>query len=40
MIIRTAESIRHLPAPPYAFGIGAFAFFALLLYITLRFDRD
>ncbi len=40
MIIRAAESVRELPAPPYAFGLGAFAVFCLLLYITLRFDRD
>jgi|LakMenEpi03Aug12_release.lakeMendotaPanAssembly.Ray.scaffolds.fasta_scaffold68554_2 hypothetical protein len=40
MIIRASETLRELPAPPYAFGIGAFVVFSLLLYITLRFDRD
>ena len=40
MVIRASESVRELPVPAYAFGIGAFAVFSLLLYITLRFDRD
>ncbi len=40
MIIRASESVRELPVPPYGFGIGVFALFSLLLYITLRFDRD
>lgn len=27
MIIRASETLRELPAPPYAFGIGAFVVF-------------
>lgn len=34
-----SEAARELPAPPVAFGIGAFAVFALLLYLVLRLDN-
>ena len=34
------EALRELPAPPYAFGLGAMAVFSLLLYLVLRLDRD
>jgi hypothetical protein len=33
------ETTRHLPIPPVAFGITAFAVFSFLLYIVLRFDK-
>ncbi|MEJ6606884.1 MAG: hypothetical protein QNL07_05045 [Candidatus Planktophila sp.] len=33
-----SEGLRELPAPPYAFGIGAFLIFALFLYLALRLD--
>ena len=35
-----SESLRELPAPPYAFGVGAMVVFTLLLYLVLRLDRD
>jgi hypothetical protein len=34
------EAVRELPMPPYAFGIIGFAVLSLLLYLTLRLDRD
>ncbi len=40
MIKRTVEVVRELPAPPIFFGIFAFAVLSLLLYLTLRMDRD
>ncbi len=40
MFNRVVEVVRELPAPPIFFGIVAFAIFALLLYLTLRLDRD
>lgn len=40
MMNRTVEIVRELPAPPIFFGIVAFGIFSLLLYLTLRIDRD
>ncbi|CAB5240527.1 unannotated protein [freshwater metagenome] len=40
MITIAAESVRELPAPPIFFGLFAFGILSLLLYITLRLDRD
>ncbi len=34
------ESTRKLPMAPVFFGITAFAILSLLLYLTLRIDRD
>jgi hypothetical protein len=34
-----SEIVRELPAPPYAFGIGAFVVFSLCLYLVLRLDK-
>ena len=34
------ENLRELPMSPAAFGITAFAILSLLLYLTLRIDRD
>jgi len=34
------EAARELPMPPYAFGIIGFVVLSLLLYLTLRIDRD
>ena len=34
------EAVRELPMPPYAFGIIGIAALSLLLYLTLRLDRD
>lgn len=31
---------RELPAPPVFFGVLAFAILSLLLYLTLRIDKD
>lgn len=31
---------RELPAPPAFFGIVAFAILSLLLYLSLRIDKD
>ncbi|CAB4550487.1 unannotated protein [freshwater metagenome] len=31
---------RELPAPPVFFGVVAFAILSLLLYLTLRIDKD
>jgi hypothetical protein len=39
MINLASETLRELPAPPYAFGIGAFAIFSLFLYLVLRLDK-
>lgn len=39
MISVASETLRELPVPPYAFGIGAFAVLALFLYIVLRLDK-
>ncbi|MEY3257357.1 MAG: hypothetical protein RL443_366 [Actinomycetota bacterium] len=34
------ESARQLPVSPVGFGLIAFGILALLLYLTLRIDRD
>ena len=34
------ENLRELPMSPAAFGLVTFAFLSLLLYLTLRIDRD
>jgi hypothetical protein len=34
------EATRELPASPLTFGLIAFAILSLLLYLTLRIDRD
>jgi hypothetical protein len=34
------ETTRELPASPLAFGLIAFGILSLLLYLTLRIDRD
>jgi hypothetical protein len=33
-------STRELPIPPLGFGVIAFGVLSLLLYLTLRIDRD
>lgn len=38
-ISRLGEATRHLPVPPYAFGLIAFGVFVFLLYVVLRLDR-
>lgn len=40
MLIASAETLRELPAPPYAFGIGTFIIFSIFLYLVLRLDND
>ena len=35
-----SENLRELPMPPIAFGVVAFSILSLLLYLTLRIDRD
>ena len=35
-----SEELRALPMPPLAFGLVTFTIFSLLLYLTLRIDRD
>ena len=39
MINLASEVVRELPAPPAAFGIGAFAIFSVFLYLVLRLDK-
>ena len=34
------ETLRELPMSPVAFGVVTFAILSLLLYLTLRIDRD
>lgn len=34
------EIARQLPMPPLYFGLTAFAILSLLLYLTLRIDKD
>ena len=34
------ENLRELPMSPVAFGVVPFAILSLLLYLTLRIDRD
>ena len=40
MMNLAAETTRELPMPAYAYGIVGFAVLSLLLYLTLRLDRD
>ena len=35
-----SEQLRELPAPPAAYGIGAFLILSFLLYLALRIDKD
>ncbi|CAN2240028.1 hypothetical protein MCEMKE157_00940 [actinobacterium SCGC AAA044-D11] len=39
-MILYSETVRELPASPVFFGLFAFGVLALLLYLTLRMDRD
>jgi hypothetical protein len=39
-MILHSEVVRELPASPVFFGLFAFGVLALLLYLTLRMDRD
>jgi hypothetical protein len=39
-MILASEQLRELPAPPIAFGIGAFIVFSIFLYLVLRLDND
>ena len=39
-MILYSESVRELPASPVFFGLFAFGLLSLLLYLTLRMDRD
>ncbi len=39
-MIFLSEELRELPMPPVAFGLVTFGIFSLLLYLTLRIDRD
>ena len=39
-MILYSETVRELPASPVFFGVFAFGVLALLLYLTLRMDRD
>jgi hypothetical protein len=39
-MILYSESVRELSAPPIFFGLFAFGVLSLLLYLTLRMDRD
>jgi hypothetical protein len=34
------DSAKELPIPPIGFGLIAFGVLTLLLYLTLRIDRD
>jgi hypothetical protein len=38
--VLSGEVVREIPASPLFFGIFTFAVLALLLYLTLRIDRD
>ena len=40
MMNLATETVRELPMPAYAFGIIGFVVLSLLLYLTLRLDRD
>ncbi|CAB4770140.1 unannotated protein [freshwater metagenome] len=40
MINVATETVRELPMPAYAYGIIGFGVLSLLLYLTLRLDRD
>jgi hypothetical protein len=39
-MIFLSEELRELPMPPVAFGLLTFGILSLLLYLTLRIDRD
>ena len=39
-MILYSEVVRELPASPVFFGLFAFGVLSLLLYLTLRMDRD
>ena len=39
-MISYSENVRELAAPPIFFGLFAFGVLSLLLYLTLRMDRD
>jgi hypothetical protein len=39
-MILYSEVVRELPASPVFFGLIAFGVLTLLLYLTLRMDRD
>jgi hypothetical protein len=36
----SAESLRELPMPAYAYGLVTFGILVLFLYLVLRLDRD
>jgi hypothetical protein len=38
--VLSGEVVRELPASPIFFGVFTFALLTLLLYLTLRIDRD
>jgi hypothetical protein len=38
--VLSGEVVRELPASPVFFGIFTFALLMVLLYFTLRLDRD
>ena len=38
--VLSGEVVREIPASPVFFGVFTFAILALLLYFTLRIDRD
>jgi hypothetical protein len=40
MITIAAESVRELPVPAWAFGVGVFAVFSLLLYLVMRIGQE
>lgn len=40
MDMEMLSELRELPAPPAFFGVLAFAILSLLLYLTLRIDKD
>ena len=39
-MIFLSEELRELAMPPVAFGLVTFGILSLLLYLTLRIDRD
>jgi len=39
-MIFLSEELRELPMQPVAFGLVTFGILSLLLYLTLRIDRD
>lgn len=38
--VLSSEGVREMPASPLFFGLFAFAVLSLLLYLTMRIDRD